>query len=77
MTFLTAIVMMMFAFTMSAAGQEPADSQVKAALYEIERAEQQISGATPKQAAKLKRIANLLTSADSQLNASSNKSHAS
>lgn len=77
MTFLTAIVMLVFAFTMSAAGQEPVDSQVKAALYEIERAEQQISTTTPKQAAKLKRIANLLTNADSQLNASSNKNHAS
>ncbi len=49
------------------------DSQIKAALYEIERAEKQIVGVAPNQAAKLKRIYGMIESAGAQLQASPNQ----
>ena len=49
------------------------DANVKAALYEIERAEQQIAGATATQKAKLTRISRLVESADDQLDAADDR----
>lgn len=58
-------------------GAEPADSRIKAALYDLERAEQQASQLTGKSPAKLRRIQQGLDRARQQLDASPNKSHAS
>lgn len=57
--------------------QEPVDAKVKAAIYEIDRAEKQITGATAGQASRLKRISRIIESAEQQLQASENKSHES
>lgn len=40
--------------------QSAVDRQIKAAIYEIERAEKQITGVRPDQAAKIKRISRLI-----------------
>ena len=42
------------------AASEPADSVIKGALYDIERAEQQVKGLTPNKQAGIKRISRLL-----------------
>lgn len=51
----------------------PVDNDVKAALYDISRAEQQMTGLSARQAAKIKRIRRGLESARARLKASSNK----
>ncbi len=57
----------------SALAQNPVDSQVKAALYDIDRAQSQIASVTPKQASKVKRIQGMIENAEAQLAASSNQ----
>ncbi len=66
-----AVLLSTFGFVSSV---QAMDNKLKAALYEIERAEQQISSAQPNQAAKLKRIGGMIESASTQLSASANQS---
>ncbi len=68
----TAFLLLIFVAAVSA--QQPADNNIKAAIYEIDRAEKQIAGAAANQASKLKRIARMIESAESQLQSSPNKS---
>ncbi len=68
----TVFLILIFVATVSA--QQPADNNIKAAIYEIDRAEKQIAGAAANQASKLKRIARMIESAESQLQSSPNKS---
>ena len=59
------------------AQSEPADSNIKAALYDIVKAEQQIKGLTPNRKANIKRLQNTLTMTEDRLAASPNQDHAS
>ena len=54
-----------------------ADADIKPALYDIERAEKQAAGLTPKRAAKIKRVANMVEAAKARLGKSHNKTDAS
>ncbi len=56
---------------------DPVDNQVKAAIYDIGRAESQISGLTNRQAPKARRISSMIESAQAQLDASSNQQDSS
>ncbi len=56
---------------------EPADSAIKGALYDIERAEQQLPTLTPSRAANIKRVQRSLSMAQERLDSSANKDHPS
>ncbi len=62
---------------MALAQSEPADGNIKAALYDIEKAEQQIPSLTPKRKANIKRLQNSLALTEERLAASPNKEHPS
>ena len=65
-------------FIGSAAAQTaPADSAIKGALYDIQRAEKQIGTLTPSRKANIKRLERSMSMAAQRLNASQNKGHAS
>lgn len=65
------------AMTFSAVAAEPADADIKAALYDIERYEQQFAGVTEARDSQVNRTLKLLSIAKGRLDASPNKSHAS
>ncbi len=67
-------ILIMSTFSQAA---DPADSQIKAALYSIERAEQQSAGLTARNQAKMKRVAGMVEDAALQLEKSGNQSHES
>jgi hypothetical protein len=56
---------------------EPADSDVKAAVYDIGRAEQQLPSLSPSRPANITRLQRSLKIPEQRLNTSPNKSHAS
>lgn len=60
-----------------AAAEPPADNEIKAAIYDIDRAEKQIGGVKANQASKIKRLRSGLETAAAQLEKSANKDHAS
>lgn len=65
---------MLIAMSAQAAfANSPIDNQIKAAVYDIDRAEKQVISLSANQAAKLKRINGMIESAQSQLDASPNQ----
>ena len=58
-----------------ALANQPIDNKTKAALYDIDRAEKQLAGASALKAAKLNRIQRSISNARAQLKASANQSH--
>lgn len=61
----------------SAHAVEPADNMIKAALYDLDRVEQQLFGLDPASAAKVKRVRDALDMAAERLAQSPNQGHAS
>ncbi len=61
----------------TSAANGPADGHIKAAIYDLSRAEQQSIGLTVRNAAKIKRVQRGLEAARNQLVKSSHKDHAS
>lgn len=59
------------------AQDEPADSAIKNALYDIERAEGDVAGLTPSRGANIKRMQRMLGLTRERLEGSTNKDHAS
>ncbi len=59
------------------AQDEPADSAIKNALYDIERAEADLPGLTPSRGANIKRMQRMLGLTRQRLEGSANKDHAS
>ncbi len=59
------------------AQSEPADSHIKGALFDIERAEKQVPSLTPSRKANIKRMQNALEMTEERLAASSNQDHPS
>ncbi|MEM7224428.1 MAG: hypothetical protein AAF495_15715 [Pseudomonadota bacterium] len=74
---LVALVAALIAAPAAQAQSEPADSNIKAALYDIEKAEQQLKGLTPSRKANIKRLQNSLALTEERLAASPNQDHAS
>ena len=64
----------LMSLTVTAFAQNPIDNQVKAALYDLDRAETQIASVTPKQVSKVNRIQRMIENAEVQLDASNNQS---
>lgn len=76
MTLRICLLLLLTCFGSFVTAGDSMDSKTKAALYEIERAENQIKSAAPGQTAKLTRIQRMLESADAQLQASGSKDDA-
>ena len=76
------VVWMLFAMIVMSpslvlAQTKPVDAAVKAALYDIERAEKQSVGLTPKRKANIRRVVGMIEGAETRLESSTNKDHAS
>ena len=70
---LAALLCVLLTTAAALAQSGPADSNIKAALYDIDKAEQQIKGLTPQRKANIKRLQNSLSITEDRLQASTNK----
>jgi hypothetical protein len=79
MSRLAAIVIALFviAEAVPLAAAEPADSAIKGALYDIERAEGEVRGLTPSRAANIKRLTRTMAMTRERLEGSTNQDHPS
>ncbi|MCG8345916.1 MAG: hypothetical protein MI685_12270, partial [Chlorobiales bacterium] len=71
------IAILIAATALPAIAAEPADNAIKGALYDIERAEEEVGRLTPSRAANIKRLTRTMVMTRERLEASTNKDHPS